>query len=83
MPFSEFCMRLTVFPQHCWHMDNDILVFNKPNICFTDYAKAFVWITTNWKSLKEMEIPDHLTCLLRNLCEGKKQHLELDMEQFS
>ena len=26
-----------------------------------------VWITTNWKILKEMEIPDHLTCLLRNL----------------
>ena len=27
-----------------------------------------VWIKTNWKILKEMEIPDHLTCLLRNLC---------------
>ena len=26
-----------------------------------------VWITTNWKTLKEMETPDHLTCLLRNL----------------
>ena len=31
-----------------------------------------VWITTNWKILKEMEIPDHLTCLLRNLCAGQK-----------
>ena len=31
------------------------------NICFIDYAKAFVWITTNWKILKEMGIPDHLT----------------------
>ena len=29
--------------------------------------KAFVWITTNWKILKEMGISDHLTCLLRNL----------------
>ena len=29
-----------------------------------------VWITTNWKILKEMEIPDHLTCLLRNLYAG-------------
>ena len=29
-----------------------------------------VWIPTNWKILKEMEIPDHLTCLVRNLCEG-------------
>ena len=27
-----------------------------------------VWITTNWKILKETGIPDHLTCLLRNLC---------------
>ena len=27
-----------------------------------------VWITTNWKICKEMRIPDHLTCLLRNLC---------------
>ena len=27
-----------------------------------------VWITINWKILKEMGIPDHLTCLLRNLC---------------
>ena len=34
-----------------------------------------------WKILKEMEIPDHLTCLLRNLYEVKKQQLELDMEQ--
>ena len=35
------------------------------NIYF--YAKAFVWITTNWKFLKEMGIADHLTCFLRNL----------------
>ena len=41
-----------------------------------------VWITTNWKILKEMGIPDHLTCLLRNLCmQVKKQQLEMDMEQ--
>ena len=30
-----------------------------------------MWITTNWKSLKEMGIPDHLTCLLRNLYAGQ------------
>ena len=40
-----------------------------------------MWITTNWKILKEMEIPDHLTCLLKNLYEDQKQQLELDMEQ--
>ena len=38
-------------------------------ICFIDYAKAFaVWITINWKILKEMRIPVHLICLFRNLC---------------
>ena len=46
-------------------------VFSK-NIyfCFIDYAKDFVWITTNWRILKEIGIPDHLTCLLRNLYAG-------------
>ena len=34
-----------------------------------------------WKILKEMGIPDHLTCLLSNLYEVRKQQLELDMEQ--
>ena len=38
------------------------------NFCFTDYAKAFDCVDHNklWKILKEMGIPDHLTCLLRN-----------------
>ena len=41
--------------------------------CFIDYAKALaVWITINWKILKEMGIPDHLICLLRNLCAGQE-----------
>ena len=41
--------------------------------CFTDYAKSLtVWITINWKILKEMGIPDHLTCLLRNLYAGQE-----------
>ena len=37
--------------------------------CFLDYAKAFDCVYHNklWKILKEMGIPDHLTCLLRNL----------------
>ena len=39
------------------------------NICFIDYAKAFDYVDHNklWKILKEMGIPDHLTCLLKNL----------------
>ena len=41
--------------------------------CFIDYVKPLiVWITTNWKILKEMGIPDHLTCLLRNLYAGQE-----------
>ena len=39
-----------------------------------------MWITINWKILKEMGISDHLTCLLRNLHVGQ-QATELDMEQ--
>ena len=39
------------------------------SFCFIDYAKAFDCVAHNklWKILKEMGIPDHLTCLLRNL----------------
>ena len=41
--------------------------------CFIDYAKAFeLWITTNWKILQEMGIPDNLSCLLRNLYAGQE-----------
>ena len=51
--------------------------------CFLDYTKVFDCVDHNklWKILKEMGIPDHLTCLLRNLYAGRKQQLELDMEQ--
>ena len=42
-------------------------------ICFIDYAKAFDHVDHNklWKILREMGIPDHLTCLLRNLYAGQ------------
>ena len=40
-----------------------------------------VWITTNWKILHETGVPDHLTCLLINLCASQEQQLEQDMEQ--
>ena len=44
---------------------------------FIDYAVVLtVWITTNWKILEEMGIPDHLTCM-----QVKKQQLEPDMKQ--
>ena len=42
------------------------------NICLIDYTKAFNCVDHNkmWKILKEMEMPDHLTCLLRNMYAG-------------
>ena len=49
--------------------------------CFIDYVKGFVDHSKLWKILKEMGIPDHLTCLLRNLYVGQEATLELDMEQ--
>ena len=44
------------------------------NFCFIDYAKAFDCVGHNklWKILQEMGIPDHLTCLLRNLYAGQE-----------
>ena len=50
---------------------------------FVDYAKAFDCVDHNqlWKILKEMGIPGHLICLLRNLYAGQEAKLELDMEQ--
>ena len=45
------------------------------NICFIDYMKGFDCVDHNklWKILKEIGIPDHLTCLLRNLCAGQEE----------
>ena len=50
--------------------------------CFIDYVKAFDCVDKNklWKILKEMGIPDHLTCLLRNLYVDQEV-TELDMKQ--
>ena len=44
------------------------------NICFIDYTKAFYCVDHNqlWKILEEMGIPDHLTCLLKNLHAGQE-----------
>ena len=46
----------------------------KISFCFIDYAKTFDCVDHNklWKILKEMGIPDHLTCLLRNLHAGQE-----------
>ena len=67
----------------CWIMEKAREFQKSIYFCFIDYAKAFDCVDHNtlWKILKEMGIPDHLICLLRNLYAGQKQQLELDMEQ--
>ena len=51
--------------------------------CFINYTKNFDCVDhiKLWKILKEMGIPDHLTCILRICMQVRKQQLELDMEQ--
>ena len=55
--------------------------FQKNLYCFIDYTKAFVWITTNWKILQEMEIWDHLPASWEICMQVREQQLEPDMEQ--
>ena len=57
-------------------MTNLDSVLKNKNIIFT------AWITTNWKILQEVGVPDHLTCLLRNLYAGQEATVRTeDMEQ--
>ena len=67
----------------CWIIEKAREFQKSIYFCFLDYAKAFDCVDHNklWKILQVMGIPDHLTCLLRNLYAFRKQQLELDMEQ--
>ena len=58
----------------CWIMGKAREFQKNIYFCFIDYAKAFHCVDHNklWKILKEMGIPDHLTCLLRNLYAGQE-----------
>ena len=57
----------------CWIIKKARKFQKNIYFCFIDYAKAFdLWITTNWKILHEIGIPDHLTCVLRNLCASQE-----------
>ena len=58
----------------CWIMDKAREFQKNIYFCFTDYAKAFDCVNHNklGKILKEMGIPDHLTCLLKNLYAGQE-----------
>ena len=57
-----------------WIMEKAREIQKNIYFCFIDYAKAFDCVDHNqlWKILKEMGIPDHLTCLLRNLYAGQE-----------
>ena len=58
----------------CWIIKKTRAFQKNIFFCFIDYAKAFDCVDHNklWKILQEMEIPDHLTCLLRNLYAGQE-----------
>ena len=58
----------------CWIMEKAREFQKTIYFCSIDYAKAFDCVDHNklWKILKEMGIPDHLTCLLRNLFAGQE-----------
>ena len=58
----------------CWIIETAREFRKNIYFCFTDYGKAFDHVNHNklWKILKEMGIPDHLTCLLRNLYAGQE-----------
>ena len=57
-----------------WIIEKEIEFQKNMYFCVIDYAKAFDCVDHNklWKILKEMGIPDHLTCLLRNLYAGQE-----------
>ena len=58
----------------CWIIEKAREFHKNIYFCFIDYAKAFDCVDHNklWKILREMGIPDHLTCLLRNLYAGQE-----------
>ena len=58
----------------CWIIEKAREFQKNIYFCFIDYAKAFDCVDHNklWKILKEMEIPDHVTYLLRNLYAGQE-----------
>ena len=73
--FKVICSR-EINAQTTAQLHSSHTLVNQKNIsfCFTDYAKAFDCVDHNklWKILKEMGIPDPLTCLLRNLYAGQE-----------
>ena len=67
----------------CWILKKAREFQKNIYFCFIDYAKAFDCVDHSklWKILKEVGIPDHLTCLWETCMQVRKQQLELDMEK--
>ena len=63
----------------CWIIKKAKQFHKNIYFCFIDYIKAFDCVDHNklWKILKEMGIPDHLTCLLRNLYAGQEETVRI------
>ena len=59
----------------CWIIEKARELQKNIYFCFTDYANAFNYVDHNklWKILQEIGIPDHLTCLPRNLYAGQEE----------
>ena len=66
----------------CWILEKAREFQKNIYFCFIDYAKAFDCMDHHklWKILKEMGIPDHLTCLLRNLYAGQEATVRTENE---
>ena len=77
MTLKTLISAASLFLTYRWEFQKNIYT------CFFDSAKTFDYVDRNelCKILKEVGIPDHLTCLLRNLYAGQEAKLELDMEQ--
>ena len=69
----------------CWIMEKARKFQKNLYFCFIDYANAFDCVDHNklWKILKDMGIPDHLTCLLRNLYAGQEATVRTGHEKLT
>ena len=58
----------------CWVLEKARKFQKNINFCFLDYTKAFDFVDQNklWQMFKDLGIPDHLTCFLRNLHAGQE-----------
>ena len=67
----------------CWIIEKARQFQKNISFCFIDYAKAFDYVDHSklWKILKEMGLPDHLSCLLRNLYAGQEATIRTGHEQ--